>query len=246
MNKPLPRTAIPTVRIVAAIVLVVIIGVLYVGLEKVQARQLPINPQQLSVALIRLNLSAQALTAAGVPSALISGLVNDVQDQINANPAALSNATASLGQARAEHDRLQRLVQSGVHAQADLTAYNTAVTQLNSTQTQLQSVLDDLWTAGTADLTEGQRTVLSRIRSNSSWEMPIEFLTVNRAQAQWVQLREALANERISAANDEPPDPAVQELLAQLRADVTVSAAIANLSANLAANTAAWNQAVND
>src|SRR5262245_52337918 len=71
-------------------------------------------------------------------------------------------------------------------------------------------------------------------------------LTVERSESQWVDLREALANERISAADGVDPDANAHALLTQLRADPTVNAAASNLNANLIAVSASFNTAINN
>ncbi len=48
----------------------------------------------------------------------------------------------------------------------------------------------------------------------------LQILVLDRPETQWVQLRDALANERISAALDEPPDPEAQAWLSDCRRHV--------------------------
>lgn len=90
-----------------------------------------------------------------------------------------------------------------------------------------------------------QQATLSTIRANRHWGQPLEFLTITLTEPQRVELRECLANERISAENGEEPDQDAQAILAAYRANPAVSLADANLQANLSAVSNAWNQAVN-
>ena len=67
---------------------------------------------------------------------------------------------------------------------------------------------------------------------------------MERSEAQWVELRDCLANERIAAAlDDEEPDDQAQATLAELRAQPQVAIAKANCDAGLDVVTDAWEQA---
>ena len=79
-----------------------------------------------------------------------------------------------------------------------------------------------------------------QVRANDAWTQPTPYLTVERTQEQWVALRDALANERISAEAGEAADDGAVALLEQVRSDPSVSAALANIDANLALITATW------
>ncbi|MCI0676139.1 MAG: hypothetical protein L0Y42_10245 [Phycisphaerales bacterium] len=234
-----------TIGISGIVALTLAATLLLLDIEKVRA-QSPPTPQALSLAATRVSLTSAALTAAGVSATEASNAVNDVQAYMTENPTVFSSADAAIATARPEHDRLQRLIQGGTHAPADLAAFGTAVTNLNNALAQRETAVNSAWAAGTADLSTAKKAILTKIRTNESWGLPIEFLTVERTEAQWVALRNALANERISAQSGESPDPDAQTLLTQARSDATVSAATANLGANLAGVTAAWNSAVTD
>lgn len=235
------------IRFVAALALTSAAAVPCISIVRAQTAPPPATPQALEIALHRLSLTPEALTAAGLSATEVSEAVNDLESEMDAEHVALAEADASYVQALRDRDRLQRVIQSGIHEAADLPAYTSAVSQLNGAQSQRQAILDEMWSAGTGGLPQAKKNILATIRVNGhSWDMPIEFLTVERTETQWVELRDALANERISAAAGVPADPVSQALLAQLRADPTVSAAIANLASNLASATAAWNTAIND
>ena len=74
----------------------------------------------------------------------------------------------------------------------------------------------------------------------------LEFLVVDRSEAEWIQLREGLANERVAAKLGQAPDPIARAALAEFRSHPLVAAARANLDANLAVVTTAWEQAASD
>ena len=198
----------------------------------------------LEVALIRAGIDAKTLTAAGVTSGSVSSLGQAASQHFNAHPTVLSSADTAYASARRESDRLQRLIQSGKGTQDDVAAYQAQKAALETATAQQTAALDALFEATTASLNDSKRGVLSKIRTNKSWSLPTEYLTVDRTQQEWVNVRDALANERISAAYGDQPDAALQAQLATWRADATVAAAQTALSTNLASVTAALSTAL--
>ena len=47
----------------------------------------------------------------------------------------------------------------------------------------------------------------SSLRGNRLREVPTEFLTVNRSEADWLALRKLLDHEKVCAKLDQTPDP---------------------------------------
>ena len=204
----------------------------------------PPTPDQLGMALIRCGLDAKSIAASGVNSNSIATIVNDLRTYMTDNPALLETADASCASARPQVDSLEHLVQSGQGSEQDASDLVAARTNLANALAARSSVLNDFFTAGTASLNQTQKNLLSKLRSNHDWEVAMEFQTIDRAEAHWVQLRNALANERIALTENGNPDPDIQALLTQLRADPTVSTAKTNLTNNLASATIAWNNAI--
>jgi hypothetical protein len=91
------------------------------------------------------------------------------------------------------------------------------------------------------------RTTLTRVRANRAqdWsrDFPHEFLVIARQEAEWVSLRDCLANEHIAIKHPDLLSETAQASLAAWRADPAVSAAKAALVQNLTAVTDAWNTA---
>lgn len=201
-------------------------------------------PNDFAVTMIRAGLDADALAAVGVSANGVVNVLQPAADAINNAPSALSTADAAFAAARVESDRLQRLIQSGRGSSEDVTSYQTQSAVLATATSQRQSVLDGYFTAAIAGLSSDQRTQITRLRANRSWNLPLEFLVVNREQAEWVAVRDALANERISAKLGESPDESAQASLTTWRAVSAVSTAKSNLDANRATVRAAWNTAV--
>jgi hypothetical protein len=242
----LMNTRKPIIRMAAAVVVFGVLCFLYLDLEKARAMQSAPSSSDLTMALYRTGLDPQSLTAAGLTAQQVGNLVSDVVAYMSNNPFALANADNAHETAKVEYERLQRLVQSGTYAQADLTAYATATSLYSTAVATRQASLDAVREAGVADLSEAQRSKIMNIQSNQEWETPLEFMVINRTQSQWVQLREALAHERIALERNQQVDPAIATLLSQLRVDSAVSTAKANLQANSVAISTAWNEAVSD
>ena len=202
------------------------------------------DPLEIGATLHRVELHPEALTAAGLTPNAVTALVDDGEAYVISHASSLPLADTACSTAQAECDRLERLIQSGLHSENDPDAYGTANTSLSNVQAARQEVFDDIIAAATADLTPEVKALLATIRTNSVWEVPVAYRVVERTQAQWVELREALAQERIALANEEPVDPATQAYLAQIRANPAVANALANLQINLALNATAWHAAL--
>jgi hypothetical protein len=201
-------------------------------------------PADLAVALHRVGLGPEPATAAGLAVNDVSLVVENAEEWLGVNGPALRAADETRAAAQAEFDRLTRLVRSGTGEPEDVAALPVAHANLNTAETTLAELLDGLFQAATADVDELERITLTRLRSNADWTAALEFKVIDRAEPQWVAIRDALANERIAAKRGEPADQEAQAFLQQLRADPAVSAARASLEANLAAITLAWEAAV--
>jgi hypothetical protein len=199
----------------------------------------------LEVSALRAGLDPKVLAAAGVSAQATTSLVSAANTYLLEHPSQLSAADTAYADARRESDRLQRLIQSGQGSAEDVTAYQTQMAAFAAATTQRQAALDAIFNAATANLSQGQKTTLSTVRANrASWDSPPEYLTVNRSQTEWVQLRDALANERIAIDYPDTLDQALQAQLATWRASEAVAAATSGIGANLQMVTNAWNSAM--
>jgi hypothetical protein len=198
-------------------------------------------PADFPSTLIRSGLDPKALAAAGVSSGSISSVLAAAASQINSAPTALSSADDALAAARTQVDQLTTKIQSGHGTQDDITALATANSGLATATSQRQATLDAIFSAATANLTNAQQTALATIRANRSWDLPLEFLTVNREQSEWVAVRDALANERVAVSLPDSLNQTAQSNLATWRADPSVSAAKSSLDSNLSGVTTSWN-----
>jgi hypothetical protein len=209
--------------------------------------QAPAHAQDLEVNTIRAGLDAKALAAAGVSAQSTSTVITNVNAYLFDHGSDLTSADSACATARTESDRLQRKIQSGQASQEDVSSYQTQVTALATATTQRQAALDAIFNAGTANLSEGQKTALATMRTNrASWDSPLEFLTVNRTQTEWVHLRDCLTNERVAVEYPDNLDQAMQAELATWRANESVAAAITSLGTILSSVTSAWNSAMHE
>lgn len=246
MRRHLGKARYAAILIVAAVA-VVLFARAYTGqVTPAGAAMTPIvpGPAELELALRRAELEPEAVAAAGVSSGAAGGVVTEALSQLVATPGVLDAAAAALAEARQLRDQLERVIQAGHATPEQLSAYPLAVSEVTQFQSQLQTAIGNLSDQATAALSTTQRATLATIRSNRRWDLPTEFLVINRPEAQWVELRNCLANERIAAALGEDPDPQAQAALAAFRSNPLVAAAKANLDANLAVVTAAWQAAL--
>jgi len=197
------------------------------------------------VTLKRAGLDAQTLAASGVTSGSISALVQALNAHLVLNPDAISGAETALANARRESDRLLRLIQAGKATQEQVGEYQVQKAALAAATAQHDSAFNAVFTATTAGLSQQQRETLSAIRANAAnAEVSVEFRTITRTKQEWMQLRDDLANERISATEGVQANPSGQARLATARANATVAAATTALNTNLAAVAQALTTAV--
>jgi len=195
--------------------------------------------------LLRLGLGADTLAAAGVSSQQATALVTAVEGAHA--PATLASRDEAFIAAKQACDRLRRTVQGGRGSQEDVTALRTAETTLADATASRDAYLASLRSSGLATLSEGQSTLVERIRANRIWALPTQYLVKDRSEPDWVRLRDSLASKRISEEDEEEEFAAsAQSHLAAVDAEAEVAAAKVNLDSNLAAVQIAWNLAVVD
>lgn len=248
MTKHLGKARYPAIIVLGIVAVALFVRIQMTEQAKARASMLLLAPtaDELTSAMLRIGLGPAQLTAAGGSPSAVATVVGDCLVDMIADPAAIELADAAFAGSKQQCDLLKRVIQSGQATSEQIDAYAVAMTQLSLAEAQRHNVLNGLLTSAAASLSASQQSTLAAIRGNRNWDLPIEFLTVDRTEAQWVQLRDALANERISAKLGQQPDPEAQALLQQLRGNPTVATAKANLDANLTVVTTAWEQAIDD
>jgi hypothetical protein len=194
--------------------------------------------------MAHLNFSPSALAAAGVSAQETSALVANARQYMTDNPGELASATDSLQAAQSDADRLSRLVQSGQATQEDRAALETALSSLNTAMAARSSAAASLRTAAEASLSQAKQDALSTMRSNLGRKLPLKYLVVNRSDADWVALREAIANDQQASAASVDPDPACHQRLLDANGIAATSTASQNLVTLLGDVTTAFHTAV--
>ena len=203
-------------------------------------------PQDFKVGLVRAGLDARALAAAGVPSQSVLAALQAAADVMNASPGALDSLDDAYGAARAASDARERKIQSGLATQEEVSGYAALKSARDSAAAATQTALDGIFNAAAATLTSNQRVLLTTIRANRAWGFDPEYLTVNRSEADWVRLRDALAHERIANQLPGTLNESAQTFLSGVRAEGSTAAAISAVSNSLSGITSAWNTAAGD
>ncbi len=224
------RRQLGKARYPALVVLVAIAIVLFARMQLVERSRanaaislmLPTS-SELTGALIRTGLDAEALAAAGLSAGNVNTVVANAYEHLTGMQALLELADAAMADARGQTTALKRVIQSGRATEQQINAYPVATGALEQIRAERAALLAGIFEAATADLGQNHRNALSAIRANRNWDLPVEFLVVERSEAQWVHLRDCLANERIAAGlDDEDPDDQAQATLAELRAQPQV------------------------
>lgn len=207
----------------------------------------PPTPHEVAVALTRAGLDAASLTAAGLASNQITAMVAEAHEHLLENMDDLRLADEAWASARREADRLEALIRAGGGNGEDVQALAAARATLENESSARDGALAGLFSAATDELGQGPVGLLTTMRQNreAGWDLPVEYLTLTRTQAQWVALRDALANVRISANLGEEPDGECATLVAGASAEGSVASAKTSLDAHLATNAAAWQSAIN-
>lgn len=185
-------------------------------------------------AMQRAGLVADYLAASGVVSGDIAAVVDDATTYMNTNHGSLLTADADVSDARSRVGRYTRLIQSGTRDQATSDALATAGTDLATAEASQQSLLGGLFTAAAASLTQGEKDILTILRAQSTWTMPVQYLCVSRSDADLLKLRNAVAHKRIAEASGEDMDSAVETLLTTTDGETEVATAKTALDTHLA------------
>lgn len=209
------------------------------------ARRLSLpSPAELELAIRRVGLTPETLAAAGLSGPDVTALVQAGRGYLNEHQSDLELADWAVLTAQNEADRLQRLVESGQAKEQDVAALPGAQAALAGAKQTRDAILSGLYDEAVGALSIEQRSALAKLKFNSAWDLPTQYLMVNRPEPQWVALREDLTNLRVAGQLGEDPDPAAVQAVNAAGADPAVSAAATNLSNRSATVNAAWREAL--
>ena len=190
---------------------------------------------ELEVSLRRNQITPESLAALGLSGAQVETLLTQAHAALSSSVVNLRTAQSEFGEARAQEQILERKVRAGINRSESAQQLAAARTTLASKTEALNLQLAALKTAASAQvLGDGQTSTLSTIQANSTWDMPVEYRCRSGAsQAQWVELREALADQRIAQRENRELTFQSQQVLNAWHASAAVSAARTNLAARL-------------
>jgi hypothetical protein len=193
---------------------------------------------------MRLGVEPEALAAGGVSSTRVAGLFSRARDHLGEHEGIIGSADEELGAASAALTALEDKVRAGQSAPQDLAALAAARARVQTARTSRDALLASASAAVSTDLTEPQVATIQAVAGNRAWNLPVKYLVLNRSEAQWVSLRDALASQRINAARGREIEPAASLIVAQADAEPAVAAAASQMQSNGAAVGTAWAEAL--
>lgn len=197
---------------------------------------------ELRAALSLSGLSAKPLAAAGVQEGQVGTVVSNARTYLTNSNAAFQSAVANFRDSSLLVETLENKARTGQASEQDLTALASARTSLAGAVTARDSAIAALFAAGTANLSESAVAALTNIRANRDRPVPIQYQVATRTDADWLILRDALANDRISARFGQDPDDACHQTVLDANAETAVNTAASGL-ANLPTIAGTYNAA---
>jgi hypothetical protein len=199
----------------------------------------------MAATMMRVGLDAERLAAVGITSQETGSTVAAAITEY-ATGASLAEADANYSACKATCSELEREVKSGLASPEDVTAYKSASEDLVTHTAAREAALDAIFEAGLEGLSADEKGAMRTIRDNAHWKLPVQYLTVERTEADWVKLRDYLDARRIAQEDGEEVPAEVTSFLATVESDGKVSGAKASLDSSLAAIQTAWNAAVTE
>lgn len=197
-------------------------------------------PAHTEVFLRRAGFTPEVIAAAGSTADHFNAFMSHSATACPIAQASLGTCDSAYVTARQNCDALQREVRTGLADQETVTALATAKAAVATQEAARDAVIASFQASGCEELPESGETALQNILANRDWKLPTEFLVVQRSEADWIRLRDALVEEKAAARFGVDPNPELASFLATARADEAVAAAKTNLDANLSAIQAAW------
>jgi hypothetical protein len=189
--------------------------------------------------LSELCVNPQSLAAIGASESQTTTIVTVARGMCEGT-GSFGAVQAQIEAASSSIQRLEQAVSSGSASEQDRGALEDARIDLASAHAARAALLGQLLAQVDSVLSAPQRAVLSNISAARRVSVPMAYKAVLRTDAEWVTLRNELAEERRAARMGITPP------VRQIPGDESdVQAAAAFLDANLASITEAWQSALN-
>lgn len=196
--------------------------------------------QELGQLMTRLDLIPENLAAAGCNSSDASTVAADLGEHLLSDPTALDLADETCFDAVSALVEVRTAIRAGEATQAQLDALPGLELAHQAALIARDLLLAAAWSAATASLTETESAALVLIRSNSGWNVDTHFLVIDQTQAQWLELRMALDEQRVALKFGDPVSAESLTIIANALSNEDVARAKVDLESNLASVKAAW------
>ena len=199
--------------------------------------------EQNETVLFLAGVSPEWLASAGVLHSGVAAVVEDGLAEIATRYSGLEQSLEQYTSARSQYEQLDRLVKGGRATEQQKQDRNTAAQTMQTADAAVQTALGAIYAASVDSLTTDQVAVLDTLAADGTRVLPIEYRTVTRSGADWVALRDALADIRIAAKYGEQPQAESVQIVALADSHARVAAAKVGLS-SLPLIQAAWDTAI--
>lgn len=178
--------------------------------------------------LAQIGLSPDALAAIGASDDQVRTILTAARSLCDTRAADFDGAQASVEEAQKRHAYFADRVRRGLANDQDRTALRSAQAALSDALSNRDVVLSQVQAAIDAALTQAQRQHLANIVAARDVEVPVHYKLTRRTDAEWVQLRDRLSEERrqeaangtVMASRLAGDELNASELVANRRADV--------------------------
>ena len=234
-----------------ALITVLVLFAAWVTAVTVPARAISYTPAtgtEVATSLMRAGITPDVLAAAGVSSSAVATVFSDAASALNAEGTVSDLRVADTNFASSQRDiqLLTKRLRSGQATAEDQTALQAARSANDSAATQRSSIIDAVFDAAKESLSLEQVGRIETIAAGQSWGLPVQYSVVSRTEAQWLELRDALANVRICTERDVDPDATCNAVVAAADAVPAVVTARNAHERTRAAHENAWTSAMND
>ncbi len=194
--------------------------------------------------LIHQHLTPDVLCAAGFTANETNSILSVAIAAIEADWDAIFSAQSTLNDLGGQRADIQQSLKSLDLDESARTALESQLgavdAQIVSQKSALNSIRNTIKASVLSSMPANARVRFQQINANSARNVPIEYLALDLSDAQWAELRHALA---VLKTNEEPSNEIVQ-VVAGYDAQYEVNLVRVNLDANLSAVNAAYTQAV--